>query len=63
VVDSFTKGLKSAEEFKIFYPPVGSIDSTTDSEGSAAALGAAGGYASGMAKPSGFSIMCTSKRK
>ena len=62
VVDSFTKGLKTAEEFKVFYPPMGSIDSTTDSEGGAsAAVQAGAGERAG--KPTGFSIMCTSKRK
>jgi Tfp pilus assembly PilM family ATPase len=61
VVDSFTKGLKAAEEFKPFYPPTGSIDSTTDSEGSSAGVQPA--YGGAAVKASGFSIMCASKRK
>lgn len=63
VVDSFTKGLKAAPEFKIFYPPAGSIDATTDSEGSSSVGVQVGVVEGGFVKPSGFSIMCTSKRK
>jgi hypothetical protein len=63
VVDAFTKALKGAPEYKSFTPPFGNIDFTNDSEAS-----------QGMAAPgmigqpegpraSGFSIMCSSKRK
>ncbi len=64
VVDSFIKGLKTSPEFKVFFAPAGSIDSTTDSEGRSSTIGTqTAGNEMGRSKPSSFSVMCTSKRK
>ena len=66
VVNSFVKGLKSAEEFKVFTPPTGAIDSTTE-EGSQASSGMPmpGGQYGVVAPPksSGFTVLCQIKRK
>jgi hypothetical protein len=61
LVDAFTKSLRAAEEFKVYTPPMGGIDSTTES-------GAPGGQDAGGFQPAGrktseFSVMCTRKRK
>ena len=62
LVDSFTKALKAAPEFKTFTPPFGSIGNTTDEGGSASSLGEVGGPAKSR-KTSGFTIICAFKRK
>jgi hypothetical protein len=59
MVDLFAKSIKAAPEFKVYTPPFGSVDSTT--EGSVGSqMGAMG---SGPSKTSAFSVMCTYKRK
>ena len=61
LVDNFTKALKAAEEFKVYTPPMGGIDSTTES---AAPTGPdAGGFQPAGRMTSEFSVMCTRKRK
>ncbi len=60
LVDGFTKSLKSAPEFKTFSPPFGSIGSTTDEGGQASVLGEIGPP---KKKTSGYTIICTFKRK
>ena len=59
MVDAFAKSVKAAPEFKVFGPPFGGIDSTTEG-GSIAQTGAMGSAAS---RTSAFSVMCTYKRK
>lgn len=63
VVNTFVKALKTAEDFKTFAPPLGAIDSTTE-PGNATVSAAAmpGQFATGP-KSSGFSVMCTVKRR
>lgn len=63
VVNNFVKALKGAEDLKVFAPPLGAIDSTT--EDASAAVSAAvmpGQFALGP-KSSGFTVMCTVKRR
>lgn len=60
-VDSFTKSLKAAEEFKSFSPPFGSIGNTTEEGGSATVTGESGGPRG--RKTSGYTIICAFKRK
>ncbi len=60
-VDAFNKALKAAPEFKVFLPPSGSIDNTTE-EGSQAATPMPG-QAAALTKSSAFSVMCVVKRK
>jgi hypothetical protein len=60
VVDAFSKSLKAAPEFKTYTPPFGGIDSTTEEGARSSAPGDIGVKAR---KSSGFSVMCTYKRK
>jgi hypothetical protein len=63
VVDAFTKSLKAASEYKVFGLPAGNIDFTNDSEAAQSmAAPAAFGQPEGP-KPTGFSVMCVSRRK
>jgi hypothetical protein len=61
LVDAFTKALKAAEEFKVFTPPMGGIDSTTES--GAPSGSAPDGFQQSGRMTSEFSVMCTRKRK
>jgi len=61
LVDAFSKSLKASPEFKTFTPPFGSIGSTTEEGGAASDLGEAGGPKT--RKTSGFTVICTFKRK
>ncbi len=60
LVDMFTKALKAAPEFKVFGPPFGGVDSTTE-EGGRSSL--PGEIVSRAKKKSGFTVLCTYKRK
>lgn len=60
LVDSFMKSIKAAPEFKTFSPPFGSIGSTTEEGGQASVLGEVGVP---RKKTSGYTIICTFKRK
>ena len=60
LVAAFTKSLKTAPEFKTFTPPFGGIDSTTDE---ASATSSPGDTGFKTRKASGFSVVCTFKRK
>ena len=60
LVEAFTKSLKSAEEFKIYSPPFGGIDSTTEDAGRTAEASALGTAAQ---KTSSYAVMCMYKRK
>ncbi len=63
VVNSFVKKLKLTPEFKVFTPPMGNIDSTTE-EGSQSSSGSpVPGQFAAVPKSSGFTVMCTVKRK
>ncbi|MHB0994758.1 MAG: pilus assembly protein PilM [Elusimicrobiales bacterium] len=63
VVNNFAKALKVAEDFKVFAPPRGAIDSTTEDGSSAVSpVGMPGQLAVGP-KSSGFTVMCTVKRR
>ncbi|MDP2866514.1 MAG: hypothetical protein Q8O90_09740, partial [Elusimicrobiota bacterium] len=62
LVDAFTKALKATAEFKTFAPPFGRIGSTTEEGGAASGLGEAGGGPK-TRKASGFTVICTFKRK
>ncbi|MCM2267441.1 MAG: hypothetical protein NDI60_06645 [Elusimicrobiales bacterium] len=62
-VDIFTKGLKATEEFKAFASPRGRMDSTTDSEGGQQGGARPLGEESAGPRPTGFSVMCVSKRQ
>ena len=61
-VENLNKALKYSPEFKVFGPPYGSMEFTTDGEtpGGAAVYGAEQGPA---LKSSGFTILCTVRRK
>lgn len=62
VVDNFNKALKDSGEFKIFGPPNGGMSFTTESE----TPGASGGYGTDQesaVKSTGFTILCTARRK
>ena len=61
LVDSFTKSLKAAPEFKSFSPPFGSIGNTTEEGGQASVLGDVSGVP--KKKTSGYTIICAFKRK
>jgi hypothetical protein len=58
LVDAFAKSLKAAEEFKVYGPPFGGIDSTTEEGGRSGGAGATGAL-----KTSGYAVMCRFKRK
>ncbi|MDO8805516.1 MAG: hypothetical protein Q7R35_13930 [Elusimicrobiota bacterium] len=60
LVDVFTKALKAAPEFKTFTPPSGGIDSNLDEAVRAFTAGESG---SKTRQASGFSVVCTLKRK
>ena len=60
LVDAFTKALKAAPEFKTFTPPFGGIDKTTEEGGRSSSPGEIG---SKTKKTSGFTVLCTFKRK
>jgi hypothetical protein len=61
-VDAFTKAMKATPEFKGFIPPMGRMDSTTDSEGNQ--QGSQGMGEDPMApKAGGFSVMCVSTKR
>jgi hypothetical protein len=62
LVGSFVKALKTAEDFKIFGPPMGAIDSTTEDASQPVAIGMPGQPALGP-RSSGFTVMCTVKRR
>jgi hypothetical protein len=62
-VEGFSKALKASPEFKVFTPPLGRVDSTTDSESSQAAAAPVFGEEPTGPKSTGFSVMCVSKRK
>ncbi|MEI7482609.1 MAG: hypothetical protein WCK75_09700 [Elusimicrobiota bacterium] len=62
IVESFNRALKDSPEFKIFGPPNGGISFTTESE----TPGGSGGYGSDQEsaiKSTGFTILCTARRK
>ncbi len=59
-VEAFTKAIKASAEFKVYSPPFGSVDSTTEG-GSGAQADVADDQDS--VKTSPFSIMCVFKRK
>jgi len=61
VVDMFHKGLKGADEFKIFGPPKGSMEFKTESEGAGRSAAGYGGRSPGQ-KATGFTIQCLVKR-
>ncbi|OGR41387.1 MAG: hypothetical protein A2X35_10275 [Elusimicrobia bacterium GWA2_61_42] len=61
-VEGFSRAMKAAPEFKLFTAPLGRIDSTTDSESLQTTAPTYGEAPTGP-KPSGFSVMCVSKRK
>lgn len=61
-VDGFTRAMKVTKEFKVFAPPLGRVDSTTDSEGGGQRQTAGPGEDPLAPKPTGFSVMCVSKR-
>ncbi|HCC48022.1 MAG TPA: hypothetical protein DEQ38_07920 [Elusimicrobia bacterium] len=58
LVEVFTKSLKTAPEFKLYGPPFGGIDSTTEEGGRS---GTPGGPET--QKTSGYAVVCTIKRK
>jgi len=58
----FAKSLKSAPEFKVFLPPAGTCDSTTE-EGSQSAAPIMPGQFAAAPKSSAFTVMCSVKRK
>jgi len=60
LIDTFTKSLKGAPEFKSFSPPYGGIDSNIEEAVRTAGAGTAGFK---ERQSSGFTVMCTYKRK
>ncbi len=61
-VDVFTRSIRATKEFRIFSPPMGRVDSTTDSEGGGQRQVTGPGEDPLAPKPTGFSVMCVSKR-
>ena len=62
MVEGFTKSLKNSPVFKIFGPPNGAVEFTTEGESQRGA----GGYDTGQGsefKTTGFTILCTARRK